>query len=331
MAKLIGKKRNDGTLVNDIEPMTRLMPYIMRGRNESAVFFRKSIDITNIQTYIRQQRKEGRRVTLFNVFVTALLHTLHARPRLNRFVAGRRIYQHNCMDVSYVVKRSFTDDSSETVAQIVLNEDDNLFTVADAMLEDIRALKEEEDPDKADDKLMSRLARLPRWANRFAVAFVRWLDFHGLLSEDFQQDIPLYSSIFVSHIGSLGAEAPFHHLYELGTTSIFITIGKVYDKPTKTSDGGVEWRKAVDLNFTVDERICDGYYFTKSLRLLEELLENPELLEMSPVAADQLRAEEKARKAAEKAEQDARKEEKRRQANLDEDQQAEDMDAFVLP
>ena len=302
MAKLIGKKRNDGTLVTDLEPMTRLMPYIMRGRNESAVFIRKSVDITNIQAYIRQQRKEGRRITLFNIFVTALLHTLHARPRLNRFVAGRRIYQHNCKDVSYVVKRSFTDDASESVARIVLKENDNLFTVTDAMLEDIRALKEEEDPDKADDKLMSLLARLPRWANRFAVAFVRWLDFHGLLSEDFQQDIPLYSSIFVSHIGSLGAEAPFHHLYELGTTSIFITIGKVYDKPTKTSDGGVEWRKAVDFNFTLDERICDGYYLVKSLRLLEELLQNPALLEMSPLEADKLRIEERARKASAKAE-----------------------------
>lgn len=304
MAKLIGKKRNDGTLVTDLEPITRLMPYIMRGRNESAVFIRKSVDITNIQAYIRQQRKEGRRITLFNIFVTALLHTLHARPRLNRFVAGRRIYQHNCKDVSYVVKRSFTDDASESVARIVLKENDNLFTVTDAMLEDIRALKENEDPDKADDKLMSLLARLPRWANRFAVAFVRWLDFHGLLSEDFQQDIPLYSSIFVSHIGSLGAEAPFHHLYELGTTSIFITIGKVYDKPTKTSDGGVEWRKAVDFNFTLDERICDGYYLVKSLRLLEELLQNPALLEMSPLEADKLRIEERARKASAKAERE---------------------------
>lgn len=328
MAKLFSKRRSDGTLVDDIEPITQIMPYIMRGRNESAVFIRKSIDITNIQSYIRKNRKEGRRITLFNIIMTALLHTLHARPKLNRFVAGRRIYEHSCMDVSYVVKKSFTDDASESVARIVLNEDDNLFTVSETMLDHIRALKEEDDTDKADDKLMSFLAKLPRWANRSAVAVVRWLDFHGFLSTGFQEDIPLYSSIFVSHIGSLGAEAPFHHLYEFGTTSIFITIGKMYDKPIKAADGGVEWHKAVDLNFTIDERICDGYYFIKSLRFLEDLLENPELLEMSPVEADKRRAEEKARKVAEKAEKDARKEEKRRPATLEEEQQE---DLFVLP
>ena len=34
---LFSKKRSDGELVRDGDPMNRIMPYIMRKRNESAV------------------------------------------------------------------------------------------------------------------------------------------------------------------------------------------------------------------------------------------------------------------------------------------------------
>ncbi len=39
-------------------------------------------------------------------------------------------------------------------------------------------------------------------------------------------------------------------------------------------------RETVDLGFTVDERIADGYYYSKSIRLFKHLLAHPELLEL---------------------------------------------------
>ena len=39
-------------------------------------------------------------------------------------------------------------------------------------------------------------------------------------------------------------------------------------------------RESVDLGFTVDERIADGYYYSKSIRLFKHLLAHPELLEL---------------------------------------------------
>ena len=38
-------------------------------------------------------------------------------------------------------------------------------------------------------------------------------------------------------------------------------------------------RMSVDLGLTIDERIADGYYYSKTVQLLKKLLENPELLE----------------------------------------------------
>jgi hypothetical protein len=35
----------------------------------------------------------------------------------------------------------------------------------------------------------------------------------------------------------------------------------------------------VEIGVTIDERIADGYYYSKTVRLLKYLLQNPELLE----------------------------------------------------
>lgn len=285
MGWFFSKKRSDGTLVRDGDPMQHIMPYIMRGRNESAIYYKKSINVENIQAYIRQQRKEGRRITLFNIVVTALLHTLHHRPHLNRFIAGRRIYEHHGYDVSYIVKKSMTDEGDESIASVKLDEDDNIFSVTDRMKEHIDEIKVE-NIKKGDDYLIALFTKLPRWLVRLTVMIVRWLDFHGTMPRKLQEAIPLYSSVFFSHLGSLGADAPFHHLYEFGTTSIFITISRIYDQPHKNRYGEVEWRKFFDLMITLDERICDGYYLIKSLKLLERYFDDPSLLERSPAASN---------------------------------------------
>ena len=38
-------------------------------------------------------------------------------------------------------------------------------------------------------------------------------------------------------------------------------------------------KPSVDIGLTIDERIADGYYYSRTVQLLKTLLENPELLE----------------------------------------------------
>ena len=123
-------RRSDGTLIRDTrDPIGDIMPYIMRGRNESAVYYSKSYCVENIQQYIRQQRKEGERITVFNIISAACLHTFMRRPNLNRFVAGRRLYQHNSFDILYVVKTAMTDEGWNPVARVRFNGDGHLLSV----------------------------------------------------------------------------------------------------------------------------------------------------------------------------------------------------------
>lgn len=275
-------RRSDGTLVKDTrDPIGDIMPYIMRGRNESAVYYSKSYCVENIQDYIREQRKLGTRITVFNVISAACLHTFMRRPHLNRFVAGRRLYQHNTFDILYVVKTSMTDDGIESVARVRFDGDDTLTKVKDKMAESIDEIKGT--TGKEDDRFIGMITKLPRFLKRFIVWLARVLDFHGMMPKALMELIPLYSSIFISHMGSIGGDAMFHHLYEFGTTSMFCTIGKIYLKPYRdVHTREIVWKKTIDLNITLDERICDGFYFIKSLELFDSFIDNPAMLELTP-------------------------------------------------
>ncbi len=277
---LFSKRRSDGELVKDGDPMTRIMPYIMRGRNESAVYYRMNVDVANAQAFIRSYRKEGKRITLLNIIAAAMLQTMFRRPRSNRFVVGRRVYQRHEFEVLFVVKEALTDDAFESVAKVPFDQQDTILDVVDKMQQHILDVRQGKD--KLDDKLVDVFSKAPRLLTRLVLSLLRFLDFHNIMPKALRQALPFYSSLFISHLGSIGADAPFHHLYEFGTTSLFMTIGRTYDKPAKGENGQIQWRRMVDIALTIDERICDGYYLIKTLKTFEHYLQNPWLL-LEPV------------------------------------------------
>ena len=58
-----------------------------------------------------------------------------------------------------------------------------------------------------------------------------------------------------------------------------ITIGTLHKEEMLMPDGHKEIRDVVDVSATLDERIADGFYFAKSIKLFKYILENPKLLE----------------------------------------------------
>lgn len=96
-----------------------------------------------------------------------------------------------------------------------------------------------------------------------------------------QDALPVYASSYVVNLGSLGAEAPFHHLYQHGTTSIFVAIGTVRPEPVVVEDEIVV-RRRVAIVYTIDERVTDGFYLVRSADLLQEMLDDPESLMRAP-------------------------------------------------
>ncbi|HTU27419.1 MAG TPA: 2-oxo acid dehydrogenase subunit E2, partial [Pirellulales bacterium] len=86
---------------------------------------------------------------------------------------------------------------------------------------------------------------------------------------------PLYATLFVANLGSLGLENASHHLYEHGTCSLFAALGTPKKTVVTTAEGKRELRHVWPVRWTLDERICDGFYSAACLRLLKSILENP--------------------------------------------------------
>ena len=263
------------------------LPYIMKGRNDSAVYFTQQIDITSLKAYLNALNHEsaqsgGKKVTLFHAVLAAIVKTAVERPQMNRFVIGRRLYQRHKMTCAFVIKREFNDDAKEEIAILSFDEQDTLSTIAEKIQKEVHKVRQEA---KSDDKKrhgavnwFNYLMKMPRLLLKLMVAFLSWLDYHGWLPRFVIDADPMHASFFLSNLASLNVDAPYHHLYEWGTTSIFMTIGVSKKTAVVNKDQQLEIREMMNMAFTLDERISDGFYFARSIKRFQQLLEHPEQL-----------------------------------------------------
>lgn len=281
--------RSDGTYLKKIDPFMRFFPFIMKGRNESAIYFKQQIDITDLKAWLNERNRaaaasgEGVKSTLFHAILAALIKTVNERPQINRFVIGRRVYQRHDLSCAFVIKREFKDDSNEEIAVMKFSPDETLTSISRQIQDEVKNVRQKA---KEDEKTrhgilnwFNYLMSMPRILLRGLVRFLAWLDYHGWLPRFVIELDPMHSSLFVSNLGSLGIDAPYHHLYEWGTTSVFMTIGTTEKVPVVQSDGTIAARDMVNIAFTIDERISDGYYFARSMKLFRSFLEKPERLD----------------------------------------------------
>ncbi len=256
--------------------ISSFFPFLSRTRTESVVYFTRKLDVTDTMAFLNEKKRNGERISLFNLIVAAAARTSRERPIVNRFVIGRRLYQKEIFDVSYVVKQSMSDDAKEILITLKIDDDMSVGDVASTMtkIQEEARLKEE----NTLDRIMNFFGRFPRPVLRLVFACLRFLDFHGLVPAALRNELPFYCTLFISNLGSIAIDAPFHHLYELGTTSIFLAFGQPYMQTKANRRGEVEVRKFVNMNFTADERICDGYNLARSFDLFINYLESPEKL-----------------------------------------------------
>lgn len=268
--------KRDGSVVRQ-HALNAMMPYMMRGRTESLVYFETALDVENLLKYIDDKKAEGIDVKFFQMFVAATVKLLKERPKLNRFVSGRKVYQRNHMRVSFIAKKTASDEGEETNVSLTFHEKSTFQDVLNRMKRDIKTAKSDEVKD--DDAFIKTMMKLPRFLLRMVFALLRWMDFYFDVPKDLADIDPLRCSVYIANLGSIGIEAPYHHLFEWGNCSVFIAIGRIKYMPVALEDGTLTARKMVEIKVTIDERIADGYYFARSLELMESYLKNPQSIE----------------------------------------------------
>jgi len=282
-------ERWDGYKVKNILPFHELIPYLMKTRNASTNSFEATYEVDKLVEYINKKNKEvelnnsngtGETIEKYGYnqfFIAALVRVLALRPQLNRFVANKTIYQRHNIVVGYVLKKEFSDEGEESTTISTFERDSNIEDVREILTKEIKGVRESSDDEAGD--FIKLLMKLPK----FLISFVVWIfDFCiviGHMPKSLRGIDVMQASAFISNLGSIGLEnVPYHHLYDRGTCSLFLTLGKIRKDFVLTKDGVVE-KYLVDVKLTMDERVADGFYYVKSLEFLEDILKNPEQLD----------------------------------------------------
>lgn len=283
--------RMDGWILKDLSSFTKLVPHLMTSRNSSAIYFKEKIDVTDFVRYVEEKDQELSRnpintpqgsvdkITYFNVFLAALVRLFTLKPHLNRFIAGRNFYQRKKIEVAFVAKKEFTEEGEETVIKESFDRDETLWSVVSRLNREIRTVKSGDSDDATD--ILNLFARFPKPVVQFSVAFLDFLNYIGRYPKDIYKADPMHASVFVTNLGSIGLKnVPYHHLYDRGTSSVFICLGEIHpERIFHPETGEPVDRYLVEISTTIDERISDGFYFIRAMNEFKEILNNPELLE----------------------------------------------------
>ena len=278
MARKLGD-RKDGVKLRKIHSMHVVMPLMFPNRCDNEAFISERIDLTNINAYLAKKNEGSPEYAynLFQVMVTAVLKTITLRPKMNRFIANNTMYLHNDVSASFTVKKIFSDNGAEALAQIHAKGTETIDDIHDEIFRQVSFCRSE----KLDGgtESLNAVASVPSFLLKLVGAGARFLDRHGWMPKSVTEGDPFYGSVYLSNLGSIKLGAGYHHLTNWGTCSVFCTIGQIKKRPFYNEDGTAQVKDCVDIGLTIDERIADGYYYSRTVRLLKTLLENPELLE----------------------------------------------------
>lgn len=273
--------RYDGWRVRNVDPVFSVIPYFLRTRMDAQNFFEEKIDIDNIEAFIKEHKNDIPDLSLMHVVMASLVRLISQRPHLNRYVIWNKIFARNHVNFSIAVKRSLSDEGEETLIK-------PYFMPADTLQDIVRKTRLEQENNQqvgqqnSSDMISKILGFLPEFLLRLVVFMLLHMDKVGIMPKFINKASPWHSSIFLTNIGSIGVESIYHHLYEFGTCSMFCAMGKKTRRHTIDKNGDMRSHKSIQLKFVLDERICDGFYYASSMRMLNKILANPSTLLLPP-------------------------------------------------
>ena len=258
--------------------MSQLMIDLKPRRCDADVFINTPIDVTNLVDYVGKRKKKGDKITYFHAFLLALAKTIYNRPKLNRYVKNRHMYEHTNVSISFVAKVEFEDDSEEVMLIIDVKPDDNIDTISTKIYDQISVLRNKKFEKKGANGVLDTLGALPNPIRIPVMGTLKWMDEKGMLPKSLQEDNIYFSSAIVTDIGSLKSDSIYHNNTNFGTASSITSIGEIRDD-IKIVDGKEVKYKAAKFGINFDERIADGFYMIKAFKIFEYIIENPKLLE----------------------------------------------------
>ncbi len=274
--------RKDGRKLRSLDPLTRVSSYIMVNRSGASNHFIDSVDIDELERYIRHKRKDEGLTGfgIMHVLIAAYVRCVSQKPAVNRFISGQKVYQRNDIEINMAVKVEMTSEGAETIIKIRPGRDATATDIYHLMTKEIEASRSASDSDF--DDLAKVLSYIPGLFLKFAVWFLKLLDYFGLIPKSLTDLSPFHGSMFITSMGSLGIPPVFHHLYDFGNVPVFCSFGAKQRRTELMPDGAVAERRYITYTWVTDERICDGFYYSSAFKMLKSILKDPFQLDAPP-------------------------------------------------
>ena len=272
-------KRPDGRVIRNLEPMQKIMPYIMKTRCDSMNMYEDTFNCRPMDQYIKAKAEEGIKLSYMHIIIAAVVRLIALRPQLNRFVMNGRIYARPKIWVSFVVHPTLQDGSTGTTIKLCFEGTETILEVAEKVNAAIEKETTKRVEENGTDKLMRTLMnRIPGPLIKFVINTLMWMDKHSIMPKKVVELSPFHTSFFITNLKSLGINHIYHHTYNFGTTGLFFAMGKEKRVPVIVGNETVI-QKHMGYGLVSDERFCDGLYFALSLRQLRKFMNNPAILE----------------------------------------------------
>ncbi len=275
--------RSDGYKLRTVNPMLKMMPYIMPQRCDACNTYADMFDVTKTDRFCREKVRSGKtNFSFLHVMIAAYVRAVSQYPALNRFVSGQKIYSRHDIQVTMTIKKTMSLDSPDTCIKVRFSPDDTVDDIYEKFNAVVDEIKNQPDDKTSFDKLNKVLSLIPGLLCRWAVKFLNFLDYFGLLPKKILWLSPFHGSMIITSMGSLGIRPIYHHIYNFGNLPIFLAYGGRRSVVTTDRDGNVVTKKFIELKAVTDERICDGFYYASAFKTIKRCVENPELLDVKP-------------------------------------------------
>jgi len=274
--------RREGRRLRKLDPYNAMTPFIMKEKSDASNYFSENLEVSEIEKYLRKKRTSGYPgMGMLHLFIATFIRTAAQYPAINRFCSGQRIFARENVDFLMTIKKQLRTDAGETTIKISFGRDATINDVYEKLNVEINKVRNEGASTNTDN-LAAAFIKLPRVILRFTVAFLELLDYFGFMPQSIINGSPFHGSVIITDMGSIGLPAIYHHLYNFGNLPIFIAIGAKKKVHELNADGEVVTRKYIEAKLVVDERICDGFYFSQAFKVFKSLLRNPEALDVPP-------------------------------------------------
>ena len=256
--------RPEGRRVRDVDPIVQMTPYLMPMRCDAQVFLDYDVEYEPLMRYIAKKSREGVKITFMEILIASFVRGVSQVPEVNRFIMNKQFYNRKELTASFTLLMD-TDDGSieENTVKVFFDPTDTIYDVS-ARVKDMVQKNRKAETSGFAVKLASAVLKIP------------------LLPKAFLDGLPFHTSMFITNNASIGLMRVYHHIYNFGDTSMFISMGTPQRGYTVDAGGNVVRKCTLPIGVTVDERVCGGAVYAKLFAVMKNCLRHPEQLETPP-------------------------------------------------